>query len=86
MSTSKLTRRAVFAALGVMSLAGPRLRGSRIGRARVSPSGVHVDVEPLRANAGEPTASWVAEFLPGQLAQNLAERRRPPTCPCGSIT
>ena len=77
MFTSKLTRRAVFAALGVMTLAGPA--ASRVAHrgARVSPSGVHVDVEPLRANAGDPTATWVAEFLPAQLTQNLAGRAAP---------
>ena len=31
-----------------------------------------VDVAPLRANAGEQTASWVQQGLPGQLAQALA--------------
>jgi hypothetical protein len=45
-----------------------------LARVRISPPGIHVDVEPLRANAGEPTASWVAQALPGALAQNLAGR------------
>jgi hypothetical protein len=77
MFMSKLTRQAAFAALGVMALAGPA--ASRVAHrgARVSPSGVHVDVEPLRANAGDPTATWVAEFLPAQLTQNLAGRMAP---------
>jgi hypothetical protein len=35
---------------------------------------IHVDVQPLRANAGDPTATWVQEDLPGQLAQALAGR------------
>ena len=35
---------------------------------------VRVDVSPLRANAGDPTATWVQEDLPGQLAQALAGR------------
>jgi hypothetical protein len=33
-----------------------------------------VDVTPLRANAGDPTASWVQRGLPDQLAQALAGR------------
>ena len=33
-----------------------------------------MDVAPLAANAGEPTAEWVAEALPGQIARNLAAR------------
>jgi len=35
---------------------------------------VHVDVQPLRANAGDPTATWVEEDLHAQLAQALAGR------------
>jgi|SRR5580658_7101709 hypothetical protein len=74
MSASKLTRRVAFAALGAMIVAGPAASHSAHRRAAVTPSGVHVDVEPLRANAGDPTATWVAQFLPGQLAQELAQR------------
>ncbi|MBV9289805.1 MAG: hypothetical protein JO288_18670 [Hyphomicrobiales bacterium] len=33
---------------------------------------VQVDVAPLRANVGDPTASWVQQGLSGQLAQALA--------------
>jgi hypothetical protein len=36
-------------------------------------SGIKVDVGPLRANAGDPTAAWVARALPGALAQALAD-------------
>jgi hypothetical protein len=35
---------------------------------------VHVDVQTLRANAGDPTATWVQEDLPRDLAQALAGR------------
>ena len=35
---------------------------------------VQVDVSPLRANAGDPTAAWVQRELPIQLAQALAGR------------
>ena len=35
---------------------------------------VHVDVQPLRANAGDPTATWVEHDLTGQLGQALAGR------------
>jgi hypothetical protein len=38
---------------------------------------IQVDVAPLRANAGEPTASWVQQGLPDQLAQALAARMSP---------
>ena len=33
-----------------------------------------VDVAPLRVNVGDPTASWVQQGLPDQLAQALAGR------------
>jgi hypothetical protein len=39
--------------------------------------GIHVDVAPLRENAGDPTAAWVAQAMPGALAQALAEVGRP---------
>ena len=35
---------------------------------------VHVDVQPLRANAGDPTATWVEHDLQAELAQALAGR------------
>jgi hypothetical protein len=35
---------------------------------------VHVDVQPLRANAGDPTATWVEQDLKAQLGQALAGR------------
>ena len=74
MSTPRLTRRVALAAAGAMVLAAAVASPGAIARARISPPGIHVDVGPLRENAGEPTASWVAEALPGQLAQNLAGR------------
>jgi hypothetical protein len=35
---------------------------------------IQVDVAPLRANVGDPTASWVQRELPDQLAKALAGR------------
>ena len=35
---------------------------------------IRVDVRPLRANAGDPTATWVQQELQGQLTQALAGR------------
>lgn len=35
---------------------------------------IRVDVQPLRANAGDPTATWVEQDLAGQLAQALSGR------------
>ena len=39
--------------------------------------GINVDVAPLRQNAGDPTAAWVAQVMPGALAQALVEAGRP---------
>jgi hypothetical protein len=74
MSTSRPARRVAFAAVGAMILAAAAASPGALARARVSPPGIRVDVGPLRANAGDPTATWVAEYLPGQLAQDLAGR------------
>jgi hypothetical protein len=35
---------------------------------------IRIDVQPLRATALDPTATWVEEELPGELAQALAGR------------
>jgi len=76
MTMSALTRRAAFAALGAMTLAAVAASQGALARTtlpRPGP-GIRVDVAPLAANAGEPTAEWVAQALPGQIAQNLAKR------------
>ena len=74
MSTSTLTRRAAIAALGAMTLAAVAASHGALARSTLPPPGIRVDVAPLAANAGEPTAGWVAQYLPGQIAQNLAGR------------
>jgi hypothetical protein len=74
MSTSIATRRVALAAAGAMALAGLLASGGAFARPTLPPHGIRVDVATLRQNAGEPTASWVAEALPGQIAQNLAQR------------
>ena len=74
MSKSKLVRRVVIAALGAMALTAIAPSPGALARRIPSPGGVRVDVAPLAANAGEPTAEWVAEALPGQIARNLAAR------------
>jgi hypothetical protein len=38
---------------------------------------VRVDVSPLRANAGDPTAAWVEQELPQQLAKAMPGRVSP---------
>jgi hypothetical protein len=66
-----LTRRAALAALG--SLALPRLAvRSALAQPGIRFRNIVVDVAPLRASAGDPTAAWVQQALPGALAQALA--------------
>jgi hypothetical protein len=74
MSTSTLNRRAAVAALGALALAAVAASHGALARSALPRPGVRVDVAPLAANAGEPTAEWVAQYLPGQIAQNLATR------------
>ena len=73
MSGHSFTRRAAIAACAAFALAG---------RAALSQSGqavrnIRVDVAPLRANAGNPTATWVEQELPRRLTQALAGRLTP---------
>jgi hypothetical protein len=77
MSIAEGTRRAAIAAFGAIALAA-----AIGGRAALAQSGqavrnIRVDVAPLRANAGDPTADWVERELPRRLAQALAGRLTP---------
>src|SRR5271170_5536216 len=81
MSAFKMTRRAscgVFGAVVLASATGRHaLAVTRATAVTPAAGGIHVDVAPLRANAGDPTAAWVARAMPGALAQALAEAGRP---------
>ena len=50
---------------------------STVAQSRPPIQNIQVDVTPLRANVGDPTASWVERELPGQLTQALAGRMTP---------
>ena len=75
MSNLKMTRRAALGAFGAAVLI-PAIALSG-AEARFAAGGISVDVAPLRANAGDPTAAWVERALPGALAQALAGVGRP---------
>ena len=60
-----LSRRAVVSAVGALALAPARALAQPAVRFRA----IRADVGPLRANVGDPTASWVGQALPGMLAQ-----------------
>lgn len=63
-----LTRRAALTALGAIMLAP----GAAVAQPPIRFRAVEVDVGPLRASVGDPTAAWVAESLTPALAQALA--------------
>jgi hypothetical protein len=74
MSTQKLMRQIAVAALGALTLGALAASPGALARRSIASPGIRVDVGPLLANAGDPTARWVAEDLPGQIARNLAQR------------
>jgi hypothetical protein len=73
MSTCALTRRAAICAVGALALSP----AAALAQPPVRFRNVEVDVGPLRASEGDPTAAWVAEALPGQLALALGPNLSP---------
>jgi predicted NBD/HSP70 family sugar kinase len=77
MPTYGFTRRAAVAACGafacVLTVAGQNALAQR----GLAVRDIRVDVSPLRATAGDPTATWVEQELPRRLAQALAGRLTP---------
>jgi hypothetical protein len=71
MAASAVTRRAALAAVGALALPPVAVR-SALGQPNVRFRAIVVDVSPLRATLGDPTAAWVQQALPGALAQALA--------------
>jgi hypothetical protein len=70
-SVKTLTRRAALAAVGALALPTVSVR-SALAQPGVRFRNIVVDVSPLRASAGDPTAAWLEEALPGALEQALA--------------
>jgi hypothetical protein len=77
MSEVEITRRAAFGALGAVAIAPGVVVRDAWARRRAIAGGIRVDVAPLRGNAGNPTAAWVALTLPAALARAFAEVGRP---------
>jgi hypothetical protein len=77
MPISAVTRRAAIGNLGTFAL----LSMGAVGRALADPAvrfrEIRVDVGPLRASAGDPTADWVEQALPGYLAKSMAPSLSP---------
>jgi hypothetical protein len=76
MSTPGPDRRAAIAACGAFALQ-TAMRGGALAQSRPGVGAIRVDVAPLRASAGDPTATWVEQELPRQLAQALSGRLTP---------
>src|SRR5271169_3519887 len=72
MSAFPLTRRAALAALGALTLSPAVGVRSALAQPNVRFRNIVVDVSPLRASLGDPTAAWVQQELPGALAQAFA--------------
>ncbi len=74
MSTLGSRRRIAIAACAASALLAAVACQNALPRSGLAIRNIRVDVAPLRANVGDPTASWVQERLPDQLAQALAGR------------
>ncbi len=77
MSTPGLDRRAAIGACGAFAIGAAMRSKTALADAGLAVGNVRVDVAPLRANAGDPTATWVEQELPRQLAQALSGRLTP---------
>ena len=72
MHTLGLRRRVAIAACTALALLAAVVGQNALAQSGLPIRNFRVDVAPLRVNAGEPTASWVQQGLPDQLAQALA--------------
>jgi hypothetical protein len=77
MSAFPLTRRAAIAAIGALVLPAMTQMRSASAQPGLRIRAIKVDVSPIRASMGDPTAAWVEEALPGALAQSLAPYMAP---------
>jgi hypothetical protein len=77
MSGQTFSRRTAIAACGALVLVTAMPVGTALAQSRVAVGAIRVDVAPLRAASGDPTATWVEQELPRQLAQALSGRLTP---------
>jgi hypothetical protein len=77
MSAFPLTRRAALAALGALVLPALAQAPAALAQPGLRIRAIKVDVSPIRASMGDPTAAWVEEALPGALAQSLGPYMAP---------
>ena len=74
MSTHGFARREVIAGCVAFALVSIVADGEAAARPRLAARNMRVDVAPLRANSGDPTATWVEQELSRGLAQAVAGR------------
>ena len=74
MYTLGLMRRVPIAASSAFAILAAVVGQNALAQSGLPIRNFRVDVAPLRVNAGDPTASWVQQGLPDQLAQALAGR------------
>ncbi len=75
MSGQTLTRRFAIVACGAFALVTAMPGGTALAQSRFAVGAIRVDVAPLRAAAGDPTATWVEQELPRKLAEALSGRQ-----------
>ncbi len=72
MHTPGSTRRVTIASCTVVALLAAVVGQNALAQSGLPIRNFRVDVAPLRVNTGDPTASWVQQGLPDELAQALA--------------
>jgi hypothetical protein len=74
MSVLGLKHRIAIAAFGAFPLLIAVAPQNALAQSLPPIRNIQIDIGPLRANVGDPTADWVQQGLPGQLSQALAGR------------
>lgn len=77
MLAAPVTRRAALVGVGAFGLSSAVAARSARAQASLRIREIAVDVAPLRAWVGDPTAAWVEQALPGALAHALAGSMSP---------
>ena len=72
MYTLGLIRRMAIAACSAFGLLAAVACQNAVAQSGLRIRNIQIDVAPLRASVGDPTASWVQQGLPDQLARALA--------------
>src|SRR5215469_11447743 len=75
-TTPDCDRRAAIAA-GAFALVAAIAGKTALAQSGLAVGNIRVDVAPLRASAGDPTATWVEQELPRQVAEALSGRGTP---------